>query len=110
MHTHDLIFHRLPSLSHHNFRKLSLLDIICFPESEDTNRGADPHIGIDVLAIQYLAVTATLLCTELILIATIHLGVSVITAVLFTRVVAVQIHFVHDVSLEQLLQLGVSFV
>lgn len=79
-------------------------------ESKDTYRRADPHIGVDVLAIQYLAVAPALLRAKLILIATVHLGVSVVSAVLLTRTVAVQVHLVYDVSLEQLRQLGVGFV
>lgn len=59
---------------------------------------------------KYLAVALALSRAKLILIATVLLGVSVISTVLLARVVAVQIHLVHNVSLKHLLQLCIGFV
>lgn len=56
---------------------------------KNTYRGTNPHIGINVLAIQYLALTLLLFRAKLILVAAVHLTVCIITAVLLARVLLV---------------------
>lgn len=71
-----------------------------------TDRRADPHVRVDVLAIDELAVAALLSGAELILIASVDFGVAVVTAVLLAARLGIHVNLVDNVSLEYLLQLG----
>lgn len=66
-----------------------------------THRGAHPHVGVDVLAVDDPAVAGGLLGAELLLVAVVPLGQRVERAVLLARAVAVHVHLVLHVALQQ---------
>lgn len=72
-----------------------------------THRGAHPHVGVDVLAVDDPAVAGGLLGAELLLEAVVALGQRVERAVLLARAVAVHVHLVLYVALQQSGHLGV---
>ena len=72
-----------------------------------THRWTNPHVRVDVLAVEQSPVTTALRCAELILVAPVNLGITVISTILFTRSLRIHVYLIDDVSLEDLLQLGV---
>lgn len=72
-------------------------------------RFADPHIGVDVVAVDDPALADGLLRAELLLEAAVVFGQGVVTAVLPAGAVWVHVHLVFHVSLEQSGHLLVGF-
>lgn len=72
-----------------------------------THRRADPHVGVEVLAVDDPAPALVLLVAELLHVAAVVLGEGVEGAVLLARGVAVHVHFVLHVALQQPRHFGI---